>query len=190
MNGGGIPMWNAWVRCLANNVEYRSSLFWLPILIPQRSNYSKEEKDACWKGWNYGFLKGWKLTKLAENVKGAFPSTPPLPPGGQASPTPSSWGKVAKVQWSSKKEQDCIHDTNLLVECSLCTHARVASGTHFSMLHTLLIMQRLCVLAPLEKEVNLTPGGLGGWEPNENFSQFHQPLPLKKPLRSAYLSRL
>ncbi len=49
---------------LRHKIEYRSSTFWRPILTLQSS--SKVKRQACRKGWNFGFLRGSKLMILAE----------------------------------------------------------------------------------------------------------------------------
>ncbi len=56
-----------------------------PIFILQRSKGSEPEREACRRGWNFEFLRGLKLMKLAEICLGDHAFTDPLFWGGTPS---------------------------------------------------------------------------------------------------------
>ncbi len=68
----GILRWNFDVEhvdmILSHNVQYRASLSGLPILVPECSKGGHLEREACQRGWKFGFFRGqswWNALKLS-----------------------------------------------------------------------------------------------------------------------------
>ncbi len=55
---------------LRHNVEYRASLSGLPISVPECSKWDQLGREACQRGWKFGFFGGkcwWNGLKLSWN---------------------------------------------------------------------------------------------------------------------------
>ncbi len=67
---------------LRHNVQYRASLLGLPILVLECSKWDQLEREACQRGWKFGFFRRQTLMKWTETVtEQSRPPGPSFPPG-------------------------------------------------------------------------------------------------------------